>query len=146
MNYQATTKNEIDINLDMGRYSSSSNSNYRHDTLLNRSRPNQHPASAISYGDMTVEDALNLMSVGYFRIVSTIAERNNITDRVEGMICYVKETQETYQLVTGISNQAWVPFSKSIQIDINALLDEINKLNDLVESNKNVWYSIQNRT
>lgn len=33
------------------------------------------------------------------------------TDRVEGMLCYVKDDEKTYQLVGGIENEHWVPFS-----------------------------------
>lgn len=32
-------------------------------------------------------------------------------DRVEGMLCYVKDDQKTYQLVGGIENEHWVQFS-----------------------------------
>ena len=33
------------------------------------------------------------------------------TDRVEGMLCYVKDDEKTYQLVGGIENEHWVQFS-----------------------------------
>lgn len=143
MKYQATTKNEIDINVGLGN-SSSSNFyyKYKHDELLNRSKPNQHPASAISYKDITVEDALDLIDTGNFRIVNTLVDRDNITGRSEGMLCYVKEDKETYQLITGISNQAWVPFNKKIQDQINSIINEIEKINSTIESNKNIWLSI----
>ena len=34
-----------------------------------------------------------------------------MTDRVEGMLCYVKDDEKTYQLVGGIENEHWVAFS-----------------------------------
>lgn len=50
---------------------------------------------------------------GGFRVEATLFDRNNISElrRKEGMLCYVVETNITYQLLGGITNDDWVEFT-----------------------------------
>lgn len=47
--------------------------------------------------------------ISRINVVQTIAQRNAIVHRFEGMQCYVRDTMTTYQLTGGTSNDHWQP-------------------------------------